>query len=282
MKDSSDISFSQEAGLEPLPQQLKLGEISGDFRNELWFIVHESLRKDVREGYERLYITLEWQELTKKIFAIFLKEDISGYKNSFVFWEKILKHYCISVEYNKLFDLLIFCARKSDKFAKLFEGEVAPLFEAHCLAYRVFGTRIVPVSTKEEADSLKENLKTIDSSIYDGAKRHFANATDSLNRNDYNSCVRESVHAIESMVRIHLNDSEVTLGKALSVLESQVKLHPALKKAFASLYGWSSDEKGIRHSLIGDEDSIDLDLAIFCLGSCASFASYLAKKFQVG
>ena len=57
--------------------------------------------------------------------------------------------------------------------------------------------------------------------------------------------------------------------------------HTALKAAFKKLYGYTSDEQGIRHSLL-DQDSADvgLDEAMFMFGACASFAAYLAQKHR--
>jgi hypothetical protein len=58
-----------------------------------------------------------------------------------------------------------------------------------------------------------------------------------------------------------------------------VRIHPALGKGFGSLYGFTSDEKGIRHALL-DEPAAQVDEtdALYMLGSCASFVSYLINK----
>jgi hypothetical protein len=67
-------------------------------------------------------------------------------------------------------------------------------------------------------------------------------------------------------------------------LEKSVRIHPALGKGFGSLYGFTSDEKGIRHALL-DEPVAQVDEAdaLYMLGSCAAFVSYLINKArQVG
>ncbi len=47
--------------------------------------------------------------------------------------------------------------------------------------------------------------------------------------------------------------------------------HDALKPAFHKLYGYSSDEEGVRHALVfGDEAQVDEADALFMLGACAS------------
>ena len=51
------------------------------------------------------------------------------------------------------------------------------------------------------------------------------------------------------------------------------------KRAIISLYGYTSDEKGIRHALLNDDEArVDRDDAVFMLGACAAFASYLWRK----
>jgi hypothetical protein len=58
-----------------------------------------------------------------------------------------------------------------------------------------------------------------------------------------------------------------------------VRIHPALGKGFGSLYGFTSDEKGIRHALL-DKPGAEVDEtdALYMVGSCAAFVSYLINK----
>ena len=70
-----------------------------------------------------------------------------------------------------------------------------------------------------------------------------------------------------------------TLGKVLAVLEGKGGLHGALKSGFSSLYGYTSNEPGIRHALLEDESKVTQDEAIYMIGACAAFCSYLWRKF---
>ena len=72
------------------------------------------------------------------------------------------------------------------------------------------------------------------------------------------------------------------LSLALDSLETAGLLnHPALKDAFNKLYGYTSDEKGIRHALLDKEAAnVGLDEAMFMFGACASFAAYLVNRHQ--
>ena len=64
-------------------------------------------------------------------------------------------------------------------------------------------------------------------------------------------------------------------------LESKHHVHSALKRGFTSLYGFTSDEKGIRHPLLDDGTAkVDETDAIFMIGACAAFVSYLINKHR--
>ena len=61
-----------------------------------------------------------------------------------------------------------------------------------------------------------------------------------------------------------------------------MKIHPALEAGFQKLYAYTSDEHGIRHALNRDGANVDEADAIFMLGACASFVSYLIGKARGG
>jgi len=53
--------------------------------------------------------------------------------------------------------------------------------------------------------------------------------------------------------------------------------HQAFNAAINQLYGYTSDEEGIRHALLeGKEADVGLDEALFFYNACAAFCGYLA------
>lgn len=86
-----------------------------------------------------------------------------------------------------------------------------------------------------------------------------------------------SIHAVESMLRIVAN--EKNFSNALQKLETSHRIHKALKDAFKKLYGYTSDEQGIRHALVDQPASpAGMDEAVFMLGTCAAFVGYVIRK----
>jgi hypothetical protein len=77
-----------------------------------------------------------------------------------------------------------------------------------------------------------------------------------------------------------LSQSSNNLGilKA-SLIIRRLVLHGGLKKAFCVLYGYASDEEGVRHALVLEKEAqVDEADALFMLGACASFVSYLIAR----
>ena len=106
-------------------------------------------------------------------------------------------------------------------------------------------------------------------------------AADHINARQFADSITDSIHAVESVART-IDPKAKTLGPALDSLQKSGLLkHPALKEAFSKLYGYTSDEQGIRHALL-DKGSPDvgLDEAMFMFGACASFAAYLVNKHR--
>jgi hypothetical protein len=62
-------------------------------------------------------------------------------------------------------------------------------------------------------------------------------------------------------------------------LEAKTNIHGALKRGFTAIYGFTSDEQGIRHPLLEKEaPDVDEADALFMIGACSAFISYLINK----
>ena len=98
---------------------------------------------------------------------------------------------------------------------------------------------------------------------------------------DYRNSIKESISAVEALCNIITGNSSATLGKALSEIEKKHNLHPALKNAFSSLYGWTCDAGGIRHALEENNTIVEFEDAKFMLVSCSAFINYLKAKLNI-
>ncbi len=162
-----------------------------------------------------------------------------------------------------------------------FTEEIKSIFH-YQLAYRIDTTplpTVLPAATKQEGDALMRAIEDLQAAGIGGAAKHLRNAGQRIIGQEWADSVRESIHAVESVAQQVAAGNADTLGKALAVLERQNGLHGALKRGFAALYGYTSDERGIRHALLEDESKVTQDEAIYMIGSCAAFCSYLWRRF---
>lgn len=112
----------------------------------------------------------------------------------------------------------------------------------------------------------------------DAARSHLVSAGVELRRGDWAGSVRESIHAVESIAK-KIHPEAKTLGEALKAIERHWPIHGSLKSAFSALYGYTNDEDGVRHARVfKDTPNVDEVDALFMLGACASFVSYLAAR----
>ena len=66
----------------------------------------------------------------------------------------------------------------------------------------------------------------------------------------------------------------------MSYLDKSLKeIHSALKSAFWSLYGYTSDESGIRHNT-GIDEKTTFEEAKFMLVACSAFLNYLMQIYE--
>lgn len=149
-------------------------------------------------------------------------------------------------------------------------------------AYRIVNSdTIVAIGTEEQAEAFTRAIADTGDISASGARRHLIDAGAALRKGDWAGCVRESIHAVEAMA-VRIAPGTDTLGKALSVIERQGHLHGSLKSAFNVLYAYASDEQGVRHALVfSDAANVDEADALFMLGACAAFVSYLAARGKV-
>ena len=99
---------------------------------------------------------------------------------------------------------------------------------------------------------------------------------------DYENSIKESISAVEAMCCIitGMTGKQATLGNAIKKLKDcGVHIHSAMESAFSSLYGYTSDENGIRHGGI-DFANTPAEDAKYMLISCSAFVNYLIEKWS--
>ncbi len=277
----SELTFSQAEGIDQLPRPLALEELPVDVRNLLWSDVYERLRA-AREhhGYYD-YIVGSWGAILHDFHVNFLCNPADEFNNKFEHQASELKQFFKREPYNRIFDFLQFVLRH-DNVSTDFHSTVQSILRSRKCAYMVIndGPSIIPIAIPEQRESIEQSFEVLASGPFDGARTHLRESAKCIHASDYAGSVRESIHAVESVARNLSQDAKSSLAPALRALsEKDVVLHGAFKKGIEELYGYSSDENGIRHSLLDEEEAnVDVEDAAFMFGACASFAAYLVNK----
>ena len=211
------------------------------------------------------------------LHVLFLGKDASNYKNSPYHFQEMLSGLLQKAGIGPLFDIVEFFVRHP-KCSKELKGELARAFVSARAAYRIVDSQIIAIGTEEQAAAFSGAIADTEANHAGAARKHLIAAGLALRNSDWPGSVRESIHAVEAMA-VRLAPGTTTLGPALTALEKQGYLHGSLKAAFGSLYGYSSNEEGVRHALVFKEEAqVDEADALFMLGACASFVSFLLAR----
>lgn len=273
------LSFEQAEGVAALPAQLQLRQVSKQLRATLWARIYTDLNKATRRSdfapnsIQGPWLTILTDEHVYRQHQ--MADDFANVEKTLV---KKVREVFEEGDYIAIFGWLEFVLKHPacpSNFADDIEGILR-----HCrAAYRVVDEQVIcPIASDIEHTTITKAFANLASTQFNGARAHLRNAASHLTAGHYADSVRESIHAVEAVGRT-LDPSADILSKALKKLEQKISIHPAMKIGFTSLYAYTSDEKGIRHALLDDSTAkVDETDALFMLGACAAFVSYLVNK----
>ncbi|MBD3340447.1 MAG: hypothetical protein GF353_15135 [Candidatus Lokiarchaeota archaeon] len=271
--------FSQRKEIKPISKALQLEEMDAELRNSLWSAIHISYWEKWRP-YEKYGIG--WSRESQNINNLLRKYWLSYFKlpvdNLPRFESAVSKvrEYFFSCEWNEVYDLIEFTAKFVSPFTKSFIELCNVFLEKENSGYRFVNNEITPITDVHEIEA----IETASNSKLSGINLHLNTALSLLSDRknpDYRNSIKESISAVENICRTLSGNQKATLGSALKLLNDRTSIHPALEKAFSSLYGYTSDEGGIRHSIL-EENNISFSDAKFMLVACSGFINYLLGK----
>jgi len=251
----------------------------------------DTLKKRIMAAFYKeefdIYDTLEWTNYTTGIEDMmiemgvpyeFPKNDIFKKKNA----EALQKYILTSKDWYIIFDFIeryLVTSKKetSEKMAMEFNR----ILEDEVAAYRILGSLVVPITNESELAVISD-AKSVS---YDSVKTHIEKALSLFSDRktpDYENSIKESISAVEAICCIitGMSGPNATMGKAIKKLKDNgIHIHSAMENAFASLYGYASDENGIRHGGI-DFANAPAEDAKYMMVSCSAFVNYLIEKWS--
>lgn len=208
-------------------------------------------------------------------------DNIPAYDRDFTYANSLLttiKEYIYEAKWFNVFDLLEELLDYTSDFYQFDLGEyINAVFEKYGVGYRVIYGLITPISDEVEIESIEGAL----ANNTESARNHFTRALELMadrEQPDYRNSIKESISAIESLCKKISGNEKGTLGDCLKTIEDKGHIHPAMKRAFQQLYGYTSDQGGIRHALTDDSEEPTLEEARYMLVICSAFSNYLVSK----
>jgi len=255
-----------------------------ELRNGLWNVVvryffqpaflkraHQMVPDPVATGPLEALVQAIWMDLLK------LPLDTRG--NYWADQYKQLRDIFMAATWNRVYEFIEFLPNNwpidFKPYAIGFVAATNVILTRELSAYRFLGTTLIRITDEQELAAIEEATRlpksvSVVSQHIDAAVRLLADRKNP----DYRNSIKESISAVESFCSLLAGQDKANLTAALGKLEARKALHPALKKAFATLYGYTSDASGIRHALL-DEEELTFDDAKFMLVACSGFVNYL-------
>ena len=275
-------------GIKPAKKSIQIESIDAELRNTLWSLLTIHYWKKFRtpRDYENYIEPSNLHELFEALWIDYFKLPIDtipvlfqGSDDSYGY--NILRNYFLNAEWYQAYDFVEFISiRGPENYRSGFISQCNVYLEKENSGYRFVDGKIFEISSSEEISEIENAIEI--STPYYGVKQHLKTAIRLLSDRenpDYRNSIKESISAVETLCKKVTGHEKATLDDALKILEEKEVVHPALKKAFSSLYGYTSDADGIRHALMRKSNVTNND-ARFMLVSCSAFINYVISQIN--
>lgn len=271
-------TFSERKGLKPVSEVIQINSMNDALRNSLWNALDVALWSAERFIYAQ-YGEPEIMPFSQALWFHYFKKPIDSRPDQARKILATIRDYFFSCEWHEVYDLLEFIVverkRSWPQLAEFFND----FLDRELSGYRFVAGHLTDITNQEELTMIEEAVRD---SRFAGVSAHIDRALElyaNRENHDYRNSIKESISAVESMARLASGNEKATLGDALKAIEKSGQLHPALKEGFLKLYGYTSDEQGIRHAMLEVPNLTAADARYF-LVSCSSFVNYLKAQLQ--
>lgn len=261
-------------------KEILIEKVSDEIRVRVWNLYYQ---REIREGSlteAKLAEVLNGKQTISAKIADrlgFLTSDSDSYI------QEMLKSYLVyECEWYGVYDFVYFYLEQLEDEARLKRSqEYNVIFEQEKSGYRVVNGEVAPITNSTEIACIEQAAN----SQFHSVNQHICKALElyaDIKAPDYENSVKESISAVEAMCCIitGMTGAQATLGAAIKKLKDQnVNIHGAMEQAFLKLYGYTSDQGGIRHGGI-DFQNVPAEDAKYMLVSCSAFVNYLIEKWS--
>lgn len=267
--------FSDRIGVTKTNTELQVSQMNDELRNSLWNTISDELHHYIMSWYNALEI----------FYFDFFKEtmdEIRGDNDC----RNILRERFFKLEWYDVYNLTEFFLQNIPRFtdnrrrAEDTEALINSILARELSGYRSINLQLVPITNESEVASVQQAASNPSNSRFAGASEHINTALSLLGKRpdpDYRNSIKESISAVEGLCKVISGDKSGGLDKALSIIANSISIHGALKSGILNLYGYTSDEEGIRHPIL-EISNVGFPEAKFMLVTCSALVNFLIEK----
>lgn len=184
-------------------------------------------------------------------------------------------------KWHEVYDFIEFVAQNLPSGRDRFILKCNIVLESELSPYRFVGGQLAELTDNLQGEALERVIAATAHGVLSGVSEHLSQAITLFSERkapDYRNSIKESISAVETAARVITGKPKATLGDALKVIDDKVSVHKALQKGFSAIYGYTSDQGGIRHSIIDASTPVEAEDARYMLVACSAFVGYLIEK----
>lgn len=274
--------FSVRFGYEDLAADLRENDFPISLANGLWDITKMAHFTNIAkiDDYGNIRgLHADFRHKCNVIWFNFYKQSLDEIPSSPATALATIRQKFFKPPFHKQYAFIEFMA---NRFAGSDEGNLEyvqmcnSVLERERSAFRFAGKVLVKISNEVDRSEIEQSLKE---GGPNGVREHIRKAAElySATPPDYRNSIKESISAVESAVAHVAGKKTMGVSSGLKPLLDTLGIHPALMQGFEKIYSYTSDERGIRHSLFDDNKSTQAD-ARYMLVACSAFSNYLIAK----
>nr|WP_316640019.1 hypothetical protein [uncultured Roseateles sp.] len=271
--------FSERIGAVQVPKIAQTESINDALRNTIWnFLI--SIYGDGESG---------WFSISHYVANFVFKVPVDELPTYNIRLRDWLKDKFYKLTWYEVYDLVEAICRDQeviDRHTRWHTNQLHQIFnrmfETELSGYRFVEGILVPIASPAETESIEAAVESSSRLGLAGAHTHIITALQLLAKRpnpDYRNSIKESISAVESMVKQLSGVDSQGLSPALGALSKRVTIHEAMRSGFVKMYGYTSDEDGIRHAILEDSN-VGYDEAKYMVVACSAFVNYVAAKAQ--
>lgn len=282
------MKFSDRMGITKPSLSLYVDSMPAELRTSLWNFIYEICQVSDGSLWGKLI------KVTARDFRKFDLHDLPSRPWEVVSW---MKDYYYSLAWHEVYNYLEFFA---SKYYELTHGNLGAftdtrgreraligiqnsfnaILEREFSGYRFVSGVLVPITDKVELSEVSSAVNNLVGHGLDGARIHIQTALSLFAKRptpDYRNSIKEAISAIESICKLLGENKGSGIDIAIRALDQKTNIHGSLRVGFEKMYGYTSDENGIRHAML-DDPNVGFPEAKFMIVACSAFANYLAVK----